>query len=70
MNPFANVPGLCELCDVVELTVTDEPDVRRSFYGVPSHSQRPHVYAVAENAYQALFNGDKRNQTVVITGER
>lgn len=55
---------------LVELTVTDEPDVRRSFYGVPSHSQRPHVYAVAENAYQALFNGDKRNQTVVITGER
>lgn len=42
---------------------------QRTFYGVPKYAQRPHVYAVAENAYQALLSSGKEDQTIVITGE-
>jgi myosin heavy subunit len=53
----------------VGLTTLDGPETQRKFYGIPKHAQRPHVYAVAENAYQALLSNSKENQTIVITGE-
>jgi myosin heavy subunit len=48
----------------------DGNQVQRSFHNTSPPKQPPHVYAVGENAYRALLTGDKRNQTIVITGER
>ncbi|GMK55922.1 hypothetical protein CspeluHIS016_0209780 [Cutaneotrichosporon spelunceum] len=57
LNPFETVPGLYG------------SQVQRSFHNSSPPKQPPHVYAVGENAYRALLTGDKRNQTIVITGE-
>jgi myosin heavy subunit len=55
VNPFRPIAGLYG------------PDAMAAFRGGAAHAARPHVYAVAEEARQALLR-DGADQSIVISG--
>ncbi len=56
MNPYRNLP-----------LYTDA--VVQSYKGKRRLDGPPHIYAVAENAYWEMTQGNRQNQSILITGE-
>ncbi|KAI7906682.1 P-loop containing nucleoside triphosphate hydrolase protein [Cokeromyces recurvatus] len=54
-NPFANVPLY-------------EPDIIQQYSGRRRGELEPHLFAIAEDAYRCMVR-EKKNQTVVVSGE-
>ena len=56
MNPFARVQLY-------------EPDIIQQYSGRRRGELEPHLFAIAEDAYRQMIR-EKKNQTVVVSGER